>query len=53
MLMADQQIRIPVKGIKSDLKMVKDDAQQAKAPEKPNMIRSNQVQLVPEKRNSK
>jgi len=50
MLMADQQIRIPVKGIKSDLKMVKDDAQQAKAPEKLNMIRSNQVQLVPEKK---
>lgn len=50
MLMADQQIRIPIKGVKSDLKMVKEDSLSAKAPEKLEMIRENKVQLVPEKK---
>ncbi len=50
MLMADQQIRIPVKGVKSDLKMVKDGNQSIQAPEKLEMIRENKVQLIPEKK---
>ncbi len=50
MLMADQQIRIPVKGIKSEIKIIKDSNLSAQAPEKLELIRENKVQLVAEKK---
>lgn len=50
MLMADQQIKIPVKGVKSELKMVNDNNLSAKAPEKLELINTNKVQLIPEKK---
>jgi len=50
MLMADQQIKIPVKGIKSEIKMIKDNNLSAQAPEKLELIKENKVQLVAEKK---
>jgi murein DD-endopeptidase MepM/ murein hydrolase activator NlpD len=50
MLMAEQQIRIPVKGIKSGLKMIKENNLSAEAPAKLELIKENKFQLIPEKK---
>lgn len=48
MLMADQRIRIPIKGVKSDVKMIKSN--NVIAQEKLTLVKTDKFKLIPEQR---